>query len=317
MYYQIEHTTRFCYSQPITESVVELRMQPRTEPYQRCTHFTVTVQPHARVRNQPDALHNIIHHFDIPGQHQRLTVRTRAHVQMTPAPPIPDALPVETWALIDALPRTADLWDSLHPSARTPFTPLLRNFSRELDATRRADPLTLLRDLNSHIYRAFEYVPNATEVDSPIDHALSSRRGVCQDFSHVFIALARGLGIPARYVSGYLFYRRDNPDRSVPDASHAWIEAYLPPLGWVGFDPTNNIIAAERHIRVAVGRDYDDVPPTRGVFRGSAESELEVAVQIALMEPPAEASVIDVQPLSGWTPPPPLDPEDAQQQAQQ
>ena len=112
----------------------------------------------------------------------------------------------------------------------------------------------------------------------PIDDVLKARKGVCQDFAHVMIAICRGWGIPARYVSGYLFTDRKAGDRSDPDATHAWVEVFLPSLRWVGFDPTNNIIAGERHIVCAVGRDYSDVPPSRGVYKGEAESELAVGV---------------------------------------
>jgi transglutaminase-like putative cysteine protease len=119
-----------------------------------------------------------------------------------------------------------------------------------------------------------------TAADSPIDEALAHGRGVCQDFAHIMIAICRSWGIPARYVSGYLFTDREAGDRSSPDASHAWVEVFLPSLRWVGFDPTNNVLTGERHIVVATGRDYADVPPSRGVFKGDAESELSVAVQV-------------------------------------
>jgi len=131
------------------------------------------------------------------------------------------------------------------------------------------------------MYARFEYSPSTTRVDSRIDEALRARRGVCQDFSHIFIALARHLGIPTRYVSGYLFGDESASDRSTEGATHAWAEALMPGLGWVGFDPTNNVIAGERHIRVAIGRDYADVPPTRGVYKGGAKSALAVAVEVA------------------------------------
>ena len=154
----------------------------------------------------------------------------------------------------------------------------------------------MLRELNSAIYNKFEYNTGATRVDSPIDIALEARRGVCQDFSHIMLAMVRKLEIPCRYVSGYLFYQSNASyqDRSAADASHAWVEAWLPDLGWVGFDPTNNVIAGERHIRVALGRDYADIPPTRGVFKGNAQSELSVAVKVvpAGAPLPEESSVV-------------------------
>src|SRR5438045_9102326 len=132
----------------------------------------------------------------------------------------------------------------------------------------------------------FEYATNSTKVDSPIDDALRARRGVCQDFAHIMIALVRQLKIPCRYVSGYLFHGDKAKDRSPAGATHAWVEAYLGETGWVAFDPTNNLLGGERHIHVAVGRDYADVPPTRGVYKGDAESELGVRVAVAPVDAP-------------------------------
>jgi transglutaminase-like putative cysteine protease len=138
----------------------------------------------------------------------------------------------------------------------------------------------LVHELNQRLFDYFEYVPRSTRVDSPIDDAIVSGKGVCQDFAHTMIALLRHVRIPARYVSGYLYRSREDHDRSTPDATHAWVDVLLPHLGWVGFDPTNNLIAHHRHIRTAVGRDYADVPPTHGIFRGKTDSELYVAVHV-------------------------------------
>jgi transglutaminase-like putative cysteine protease len=145
----------------------------------------------------------------------------------------------------------------------------------------------------SAIYARFEYRRNATRVDSPIDEALESRRGVCQDFAHIMIALGRHLGVPCRYVSGYLFQQSDREVRSTDGATHAWVEALLPGMGWVGFDPTNDMVAGDRHIRVAIGRDYADVPPTRGVFKGlsAVKSELAVAVAVGTAQPALSGDV--------------------------
>jgi len=176
----------------------------------------------------------------------------------------------------------------LLPSTFAMPTPALLEMARKLNVVRRDDPLMVVHELNKSIYDYFEYVPRSTRVDSPIDEAIATHRGVCQDFAHTMIALLRHIGIPARYVSGYLYRSREDHDRSTPDASHAWVEVLLPHLNWVGFDPTNDLIAFNRHIRTAVGRDYADVPPTHGVFRGKTESELYVAVQVeASLEAPA------------------------------
>ncbi len=283
MYYTIRHITRFRYSAPITQSVMETRMQPRTEGSQRCLSFQLSVTPAAKVLNYRDYLGNVIHNFDIPGEHRQLSIIAQSQVEVRPLPDLPASMPVEAWDEI-----SNNEYDMLVPSHFTHPTPLLSDLAIELDVQRRDDPLSFLRELTARIYDAFAYVPESTAVDSPIDDALKARQGVCQDFTHIMLALLRPLGIPARYVSGYL-YPRQGGSRSTPGASHAWVEALLPGLGWVGFDPTNNLIADYCHIRVAIGRDYDDVPPTRGIFKGKAETELSVSVRVNLAdEPPPE-----------------------------
>lgn len=287
MYYSIQHVTRFIYSAPITESMMEVRMQPRTEGVQHCQSFKLSVNPNARINEYRDYNGNMIHTFDIPGQHRQLALTAKAIVERRPSPELPEALPASAWQALDQQLEEGDFWDTLIAGEFTEPTPLLRDLAQEINALqRRDDPLTMLRQINQAIYDAFDYDQTTTSVDSVIDHALTNRRGVCQDFTHIMIALVRGLRIPCRYVSGYLFHRENGYDRSVADATHAWLEAYLPDLGWIGFDPTNNVIAGERHIRVAIGRDYADAPPTKGVFRGQADTELRVSVKVERIEEP-------------------------------
>ena len=176
------------------------------------------------------------------------------------------------------------------------------NWRSELHLERRGNPLEVLLALNQSLYETFDYVPNSTQVDSPIDDALRTRQGVCQDLAHIMIALVRPLRIPCRYVSGYLFHDTGQ-DRSPESATHAWLEAFLPGPGWVAFDPTNNLMGNERHVRVAMGRDYADVPPTRGVYKGEAESELSVTVVVSPAEAPLPeemppATVVRSRPLA-------------------
>lgn len=186
----------------------------------------------------------------------------------------------------------------LAPSQFSQWTAGIEDFARELalptgGEVRGRDPLEVLLTINLAVYQAIAYVPKSTRVDSPVNDALLSRQGVCQDYSHIMIALVRRLGIPCRYVSGYLFHRKEARTRSSEGATHAWMEAYLPDLGWIGLDPTNNMVAGESHVRTAVGRDYADVPPTRGVFKGGASSELTVAVRVAPSDkpPPPETAM--------------------------
>lgn len=281
--YSVRHITRFRYNAPISESVMEVRMQPRRDETQHCLSFELTTEPVTRITASRDYLGNIVHHFDVLRPHTELTITAQAVVTTMASPP-GAALDPGAWAELDALNNAGDEIEMLIPSQFARPTPLLHAFAQELDITRRADPLSLLYEIGAKLHHALTYTPQSTQVDSPIDVALSQRRGVCQDYAHIMIALVRELGMPCRYVSGYLYHRRDDPAHAAPDATHAWIEALLPRLGWVGFDPTNNTPVGERHIRVAVGRDYADVPPTRGVFKGQADTELGVAVQVRLAD---------------------------------
>ncbi len=301
-FYTIRHLTRFRYSTPISESVMEARMQPRTEGPQRCLDFKLSVTPKARVSSFRDYQGNTVHSFDIPAQHARMVITAEAQVEMRSFEPLPDALDAGAWERLDQRVDDSDYWDMLMPSHFAQPTTKLLALAADLKVERRDDPLSLLREVNTVLYRTLSYKPQSTTVDSSIDEALESRAGVCQDYAHIMLALVRQLGIPCRYVSGYLFHQRSGSgraDRSAQDATHAWVEALLPDVGWVGFDPTNNLIAAERHIRVATGRDYHDVPPTRGIFRGGADTDLTVAVNVTTMDQPSDISLPTAQVTTG------------------
>jgi transglutaminase-like putative cysteine protease len=298
MHYTIRHVTRFTYETAISESVMEARMQPRSEGAQRCIRFGLSTAPPSRVRMYQDHDGNVVHHFNIPGHHARLDVTAEALVECDA---VSEAAPTVTWEDLDGRMAPGEFWEMLSPSPFARRTPRLDDFAREIGLRRDDDPFGALVRLNAAIYERFEYSPQSTRVDSPIDDALASRRGVCQDFSHIMIALARQLGVPCRYVSGYVFQSPEarSERRSSDDATHAWVEAWLPDRGWIGFDPTNNLLAGDRHIRVAVGRDYSDVPPTRGVFKGTSavRSELAVAVRVGTAQ---AARADETVPFVSW-----------------
>jgi transglutaminase-like putative cysteine protease len=300
--YSVRHTTTFRYEPAVRESVMEVRLQPRSEGEQRCLSFSLDIDPAANVKQYRDFAGNTVHHFDIAGTHNVVKVTAQSAVEVQPVP-APRAADSGDWADLDALIAGSDYWEMLLPSHFAQSSPPLEQLAKELGWTRRGDPLALLTELNEAIYSLFAYVPNSTKVDSPIEEALRSRQGVCQDFAHIMIALVRHLQIPCRYVSGYMFHRDESEkDRSLEGASHAWVEALVPRLGWVAFDPTNNLVGADRHIRVAIGRDYADVPPTRGVYKGEAQSELSVSVTVCpadsvAPEPIAPGFVIRSRPI--------------------
>jgi len=283
-FYSIRHLTRFRYSEPISESIMETRVHPRSDANQHCLTFSLSVSPRCRVFTYRDYHGNNVQHFDIPGDHNQLVIVAESVVEQQVLPDVPAFLSPDAWEALDEMIEGGDYWEMLLPSTFTGATPALTLLASQMGVTRRDDPLMLVQELNQRLYDYFDYEPRSTRVDSPIDEAIVSGKGVCQDFAHTMIALLRHVGIPARYVSGYLYRSRENHDRSVPDATHAWVDVLMPHLGWVGFDPTTN----HRHIRSAIGRDYADVPPTHGVFRGDTESELYVAVHVeASDEPPA------------------------------
>ena len=315
VHYRIQHHTRFRYSRAVTEGFMEVRMQPISDEQQQCHSFKLVVEPQARVMTYEDFMGNRVHHFNTPGRHDQLLMKTDTVVACHRHAPLPSTLTSKSWDALTAANLALTFWDYLSPSHFARPTQRLLAMAQEIGLERRMDPLTLLRWLNTAVYEYFDYVPQSTQVDSPIDEALGRREGVCQDFAHIMIALVRQVKIPCRYVSGYLFHR-DDKDRSLEDASHAWVEAWLPELGWIGFDPTNNLIAEERHIRVAVGRDYADVPPTRGVFRGDAESELDVGVWVDRTDEPA-AHTGQILEAVEWHAPNPTDDQHQQQQQQQ
>lgn len=284
IHYTIRHLTRFTYASPVSESVMELRMRPATDHVQRCLQFDVEVLPRARVFAYRDFLGNWVHHFDLPRRHSRLAVTARAQVQLDAPPPLPDALPLSAWDDVDAWAAGDEHWDFRQPSRFAAWSDALVEYAATLGprTTRTEDPLTVVRAVMDAIHREFEYAPKSTRVDSPIDEALAARRGVCQDFTHIMLAVLRRIGLPCRYVSGYLAPRTiGEDDEPMTIATHAWVEVRLPGLDWVGIDPTNAHPAGPRHVRVAVGRDYADVPPTRGIYKGGAASHLEVSVDVS------------------------------------
>lgn len=279
MKHHIFHDTIFSYDNPVRESIMEVRLQPRDDERQRCQHFNLTVTPRTMMYSFRDALDNSVHHFNITVPVTSLLVRAESMVEVLPCPVLPSQLAADSWQALDTL-QNDPLLDMLLPSQFAQPTSLLRAFMQRHQITRGSDPLSTVSNISTLLFDTITYTPQSTSVDSPIDVVLTQQKGVCQDISHVMIAICRTLGIPSRYVSGYLYHRRDDHDRSQSDATHAWVEVWLPELGWVGIDPTNRIWAGERHIRIAIGRDYADVPPTRGVYRGQANEHLDVVVSV-------------------------------------
>ena len=224
MYYTVHHITRFRYSSPISESIMEVRIQPRSEGIQHCLDFQLHTNPRAIIMSYRGELDNRVHHFDIPNLHSHLAITAKVLVELTSPPPLPQSLSPHAWDELDELTGTDEYWDMLKPSHFAHPSDLFYDLARELHLQRRDDPLSVVRDLNSALHQTFAYSQKKTRVDSPIDDALRERCGVCQDFAHIMITLVRELQIPCRYVSGYLVPQERVRDHSA-NATHAWVEA--------------------------------------------------------------------------------------------
>ena len=283
----VEHLSNFRYGEPAHGSLMLLRLRPREEHGQQILKFSLHIDPLAAPTQFEDSFGNACHLFNIHREHRQAAVRSRVQVEIAYAPPRVGRMEKGGW---DALSDVADpvrCWEFLRPSHFARPSPALEAFTAANGIRRGADPLSSLLETASMLHAAFRYEPGSTEVNSPIEWILESGRGVCQDYTHVMIAIARSWGIPSRYVSGYLHLEGTASEQTPVGASHCWAEFLLPDLGWVGIDPTNDTLADHRHVRVAVGRDYIDAAPTRGAVFGGGEASLEVRVTVVEGDEPA------------------------------
>lgn len=281
MEYTIEHRTTYRYPEGVAESYTVVHLQPRSDQQQYCTRFVLELQPRVRFQAYTDRFGNDVQHFAILPRHEQLTITTHSSV-VTLADRSPATPDDATRADLVADPSFDRHYDFTHESAFVRFGPQLQTFRRELGAP--GDAIgAWCRHVMHDLKRTFAYDTKATTVRTTVDEAVEMRAGVCQDFAHVMIAALRAEGIPARYVSGYIF--RGESQILGAEASHAWCEAYLPPYGWVGFDPTNDLVVNDHFVKIALGRDYRDVSPVRGVYRGSTRSEMHVNVDMDALAP--------------------------------
>ncbi|MDE2926275.1 MAG: transglutaminase family protein [Acidobacteriota bacterium] len=278
--YEIEHVSRYRYAFPARECVMLLCLKPRSDGGQRLRDFRIETSPPASLTSETDCFGNVRHVLYLHREHDGLEISARSTVEPAVPDPLPGSLGTQAWREILSWGKSADYWDFTRPSALARPSALLDEFVSRTGIERADDPLEGLLRLSRQLHRSFSYVPGSTSAASPIDDILQSGRGVCQDYAHVMITVARSWGIPSRYVSGYLSETGQPGEQAVGNATHAWVECRLPELGWIGFDPTNVSLVDQRHVRIAVGRDYKDVSPTQGVRQGGGETNLEVDVQV-------------------------------------
>jgi transglutaminase-like putative cysteine protease len=276
MILEIQHETRLGYTEPVTESIAEVRMEPVSDADQTCRSFHLAVSPTTGVFHYQDGFGNRVHHFNVLPPHTEMRILAASVVETHYRPRDLSSseavwpLPVDTCGL-DLL----DFLDFRGPVRRSPrLAPLLEKLCPQ-SGDRVGE---LVGKVSRYIHEHFEYAPDTTLASSPIDDVLELGKGVCQDFTHLLIAVLRSFAVPARYVSGYLHRPGEESQ------SHAWCEAWLPDLGWVGVDPTNHHAVNEKFVKVAIGRDFTDVSPNKGIYRGKAEEEIKVRVETRTLE---------------------------------
>jgi transglutaminase-like putative cysteine protease len=291
MRYRVSHRTTYHYSEPVTVSHHVARLQPRLTMRQHEHAFSLDVTPEPSVRTaHTDYFGNRVCFFSIEQLHTQLEVTAFTDVEIT-AKELPDLETSPAWETVAEMfrdpvsPVVAEAYQFVFDSPLLQAMPALADYARESFPP--ATPLLVgVRDLTARIHRDFKFDPEATTVSTPLEEVFEKRHGVCQDFAHLGIACMRSIGLAARYVSGYL---RTDPPPGQPrmvgtDYSHAWFAVFCPHVGFVDFDPTNDVLPSDRHVTAAIGRDFSEVSPLAGIVTGGGEHTLEVAVSVEPVE---------------------------------
>jgi len=284
--YQIVHRTCYQYEGAVTVSHHLAHLAPRPLPTQRCPWHEIQITPPPVGRSvHSDAFGNVTTYFEIEGRHTELDVISRSFVEVMPCE-LPAHHETAPWELV----RDACQAPMLTPSSAagefrfaSPLVPIARDFAEYAlpDFLPGRPILAAIDALMKRIFREFRFDTRATDVATPVNEVLKNRAGVCQDFAHLMLGLCRTHGIPARYVSGYFLNQHKLPGEI--EASHAWIEVYIPGYGWKGYDPTHRRPSDTRYVKIAVGRDYSDIRPVGGTFRGRGTRQMVVEVSVQRM----------------------------------
>ncbi|HEV7814094.1 MAG TPA: transglutaminase family protein [Janthinobacterium sp.] len=290
--YRVVHETRYAYQNAVSLSQQYLHMSPRSFAYQQTEAHVISVEPAAEDSSEGrDYFGNLTRHIGIAAPHSSLLVRAESTVLLYPRPSLEqlhDSLPWERVRERMALDRSAATLEACHYLYASPHVSLSPDLADYALACFTPDRplLEAALDLTRVIYADFEFDGGATDISTPLEQVLAGRRGVCQDFAQLMIGCLRSIGLPARYMSGYILTHpaEGQPRLAGADASHAWVAVFCPDLGWIDFDPTNRCLVQEEHITTGWGRDFSDVTPMRGIVLGGGEQELVVSVTVTPLE---------------------------------
>jgi transglutaminase-like putative cysteine protease len=282
MIYRATHTTMYMYSDPVSICHSEVHLCPREHPSQILFEHELTIAPEPDfTESRRDYFGNEVTYFSIHSPHETLTITSRSVVEVEETEP-PEATLSPKWETVreqlgeGVTGEQLDVAAFVYGSPQAPLAAAYADYARPCFPEGRPF-LAAVAELTSKICREFEYDPRATSVTTPVDEVLEKRKGVCQDFAHLMIACLRSLGLPARYVSGYL---RSGEKTVGAEASHAWVSVHCPVFGWQDFDPTNNVRPQGQHVTLAWGREYQDVTPVKGVALGGGEQIISVSVEV-------------------------------------
>jgi transglutaminase-like putative cysteine protease len=293
VHYQVEHLTRYEYTASVVHAHHLLHLTPRDHLWQKVVSHHIDVQPaESQLLVAEDAFGNHLRRLELDRPHQSLTITASSQIQLLQRPLWPAAESLHWERVRDELSysgrsRTASELAAVCCRSESPHVRVKNAFADfAAECFTSGQPLLVGAEALMHkIFSELTYAPGATEINTSLLAVLETRRGVCQDFSHLMIACLRSLGLSARYVSGYLRTRPPENGKALigADASHAWVAVYVPPFGWVDLDPTNDLRVATDHITLGWGRDFSDVSPVRGVIVGGGSHEVEVAVTVSEM----------------------------------
>jgi transglutaminase-like putative cysteine protease len=266
MIIEIQHETRLQYTDPVTEWMSELRVEPVSDADQSCQTFHLGINQQTAVHRYQDGFGNRVHHFNLLSPAREVCALSACVVETHPrVRDLSTSKATYPISIADAPLEVLDFLQFRGPVRKSAKLSGILQAIQPADGDRAIDfVLTVANYIRGH----FTYARQVTSASSPIDDVLEKGKGVCQDFAHLMIGILRAYGVPARYVSGYI--HRPNKDSQ----SHAWVEAWIPDLGWLGIDPTNNRPTDEHFVKVAIGRDFTDVPPNKGVYRGVGEEQI-------------------------------------------
>lgn len=275
--YHIKHITRYTYASTVIDCSNQIMLYPINDSLQIVKTHELKITNDPLVETFTDFFENKIGVFSVVEPHNELTIQSDIVVSTTPViSPVDNIDPGQQWEELSKMCGIFPYMDFMHREKFAADEEMQKVLSGIVDTYR--SPLVNANILSEYVYNNFEYKKGVTNIETKVDEILQLKAGVCQDFAHVLLVMLHMTGIPARYVSGYIC-PKDKEMRG-EGATHAWVEAYIPFFGWLGFDPTNNCIVSDRHVRLAIGRNFSDCTPVKGTYKGSSEHTLEVSVVI-------------------------------------